>query len=88
MGSHIIDLIQFIIEEDDYILKSSKINSVITDIDDIVEAKPWCTENKIDVSILLKLGQKNVRKPIFSLTIEMLDGRKYLIDQQQIKRNS
>ena len=27
---------------------------------------------------LLKLGQKNVRKPIFSLTIEMLDGRKIL----------
>ena len=49
MGSHIIDLIQFIIEEDDYILKSSKINSVITDIDDIVEAK-LCTGNKIDVS--------------------------------------
>ena len=84
MGSHILDLIQFLIKESKYNLISSKIKSIVSDVDDIVEAK-FKTDNKIDVSINLNWVKKDVRKPIFSIEIEMIDGQKYLIDQQQIK---
>ncbi len=84
MGSHIIDLIQYIVNETKYKVVSSKIQSVISDIDDIVEAK-LITNNNIDVSIYLNWVKNDVRKPIFSLEIEMNDGRKFFVDQQQIK---
>ena len=84
MGSHILDLIQFLIHESKYNLISSKIKSIITDVDDIVESK-FKTENNIDVSIYLNWVKKDVRKPIFSIEIEMIDNQKFFIDQQQIK---
>ena len=84
MGSHILDLIQFIINESKYNLISSKIQSIVTDVDDIVEAK-FITDNKIDVSMNLNWVNKDVRKPIFSIEIEMISGQKFCIDQQQIK---
>lgn len=84
MGSHILDLIQFLIKETKYNLISSNIKSIVTDVDDIVEAK-FKTDKKIDVSIYLNWVKKDVRKPIFSIEIEMIDGQKIFIDQQQIK---
>jgi len=84
MGSHILDLIQYLVKESKYNLISSKIKSVVTDVDDIVEAK-FKTDNKIDVSVYLNWVKKDVRKPIFSINIEMIDNKKFFIDQQQIK---
>jgi predicted dehydrogenase len=85
MGSHVIDLIQYITNENELDLISSEFKSVISDIDDIVEAN-LKTKNKIDVSLYFNWVNKKVRKPVFGIDIEMKDGHKYSIDQQQINK--
>ena len=85
MGSHIIDLIQYIVGTNHMDVVSSKKESIISDIDDIVEAT-LKTENDIHVSIYLNWVKKEVRKPVFGIEIEMKDGDKYSIDQQQINK--
>tara|TARA_B100000780_G_C21124845_1_gene456097 strand:- start:536 stop:1489 length:954 start_codon:yes stop_codon:yes gene_type:complete len=83
MGSHVIDLVQYIIGNDRMKVLSSKKESIVSDIDDIVEATIK-TENDISVSLYFNWVKKEVRKPVFGLEIEMKDGFKYSIDQQQI----
>lgn len=83
MGSHVIDLIQYIINYNELDLISSEVQSLISDVDDIVEAN-LKTKNEIDVSLYFNWVNKKVRKPIFGIDIEMKDGYKYCIDQQQI----
>jgi len=78
-------LIQYITNENEVELISSEVKSVISDIDDIVEAK-LKTKNKIDVSLYFNWVNKKVRKPVFGIDIEMKDGYKYCIDQQQINK--
>lgn len=85
MGSHVIDLVQYIINDNELELISSEVQSVISDIDDIVKAN-LITNNKIDISLYFNWVNKNVRKPIFGIDIEMKDGYKYCIDQQQINK--
>ena len=85
MGSHVIDLIQYIVGNDQMDVLSSRKESIISDIDDIVEAT-LKTENDVSVSIYLNWVKKDVRKPVFGIEIEMKDGSKYFIDQQQIKQ--
>jgi predicted dehydrogenase len=85
MGSHVIDLVQYIIGNDRMKVLSSKKESIVSDIDDIVEATIK-TENDISVSLYFNWVKKEVRKPVFGLEIEMKDGFKYSIDQQQINK--
>ena len=85
MGSHIIDLIQYIINEKELDLINSKVQSLISDVDDIVEAN-LITKNEINVSLYFNWINKKVRKPVFGIDIEMKDGYKYCIDQQQINK--
>ena len=85
MGSHVIDLVQYIIGNDKMKVLSSKKESIISDIDDIVEATIK-TENDIFVSLYFNWVKKEVRKPVFGLEIEMKDGFKYSIDQQQVNK--
>jgi len=83
MGSHVIDLIQYIINYNELDLINSEAQSVISDVDDIVQAN-LKTKNDIDVSLYFNWVNKKVRKPVFGIDLEMKDGYKYCIDQQQI----
>ena len=85
MGSHVIDLILYILEDDNMDVLFSKKESIVSDVDDIVEAK-LKTSNDISISMYFNWVKKDVRKPIFGLEIEMKDGHKYSIDQQQINK--
>lgn len=85
MGSHIIDLIQYITNESDFKILSSNVQSIVSDIDDIVEAS-LKTNNKIDISLYFNWVNKKVRKPIFGIDIKMKDGIRYSLDQQQINK--
>jgi hypothetical protein len=64
---------------------SSKKESIVSDIDDIVEAT-LKTKTDISVSLYFNWVKKDIRKPIFGIEIEMKDGFKYSIDQQQINK--
>ena len=83
MGSHIIDLIQYLIDDKELEVINSEVKSLISDIDDIVKAN-LKSKNKIDISLYLNWVHKRTRKPIFNLDIIMKDGNKYRIDQQQV----
>lgn len=85
MGSHIIDLLTYILDENEMYVQAAQIKSVISDVDDIVEAK-LKTKNKVDVSIYLNWVMQNIRKPVFEIEIKTNEGFKYLVDQQQIKK--
>tara|TARA_B110000240_G_scaffold124998_1_gene139296 strand:+ start:7435 stop:8388 length:954 start_codon:yes stop_codon:yes gene_type:complete len=85
MGSHIVDLMQYIIGTSQMDVISSKKESIISDVDDVVEAS-LKTSNDIFVSIYLNWVKKDVRKPVFGIDIEMKNGIKYSIDQQQINK--
>ena len=85
MGSHVIDLIQYIVGNDQMDVLSSKKESIISDIDDIVEAT-LKTKSGISVSMYFNWVKKDVRKPVFGIEIEMKDGCKYSIDQQQVNK--
>ncbi len=84
MGSHVIDLIQYILNDQMDVLSSKK-ESTISDIDDIVEAT-LITKSDISVSMYFNWVKKDVRKPVFGIEIEMKNGCKYFIDQQQINK--
>ena len=85
MGSHVIDLIQYIVGNDQMDVLSSKKESIISDIDDIVEAT-LKTKSDISVSMYFNWVKKDIRKPVFGIEIEMKDGFKYSIDQQQVNK--
>jgi len=87
MGSHVIDLIQYIVGNDQMEVLSSKKESIVCDIDDIVEAT-LKTKNDISISMYFNWVKKDVRKPVFGIEIQMKDGSKYSIDQQQINKYS
>lgn len=85
MGSHVIDLIQYITNENELELISSDVQSIISDVDDIVKAN-LKTKKEVDVSLYFNWVNKEVRKPIFGIDIEMKNNYKYCIDQQQINK--
>ena len=85
MGSHVIDLIQYIVGNDQMEVLSSKKESIVSDIDDIVETT-LKTKSDISVSMYFNWVKKEIRKPVFGIEIQMKDGYKYSIDQQQINK--
>lgn len=85
MGSHIVDLMQYIIGTNQMDVISSSKESIISDVDDIVEASLKAS-NDVSVSIYFNWVKKDVRKPVFGIDIEMKNGIKYSIDQQQINK--
>lgn len=87
MGSHVIDAIQYIVDNDQMDVLSSKKESIISDIDDIIEAT-LKTKSDISISLYFNWVKKEVRKPVFGIELEMKDGYKYFIDQQQINKYS
>ena len=87
MGSHVIDLIQYIVGNDQMEVLSSKKESIVSDIDDIVEAT-LKTKNDISISMYFNWVKKEIRKPVFGIEVQMKDGSKYSIDQQQINKYS
>ena len=84
VGSHVIDLIQYISGETQFEVLEVEKKSVVSDIDDIVRAK-LKSKNNIFISLYFNWVKKDVRKPMFDLEIKMKNGETYSIDQQQIK---
>jgi predicted dehydrogenase len=85
MGSHVIDAILYIVGYEEMVVLSSKKQSIVSDIDDVVEAS-LKTINDISISLYFNWVKKEVRKPVFSINIEMNDGNKYFINQQQVNK--
>lgn len=83
VGSHVIDLIQYILGTSSMDVQSANKQSIISDVDDILDAE-LKTDTNVKVSLHFNWVKKEIRKPIFSLEILMKDGTKYFLDQQQV----
>lgn len=83
MGSHVLDLLTYIIEDLDLKVVQSKYESIYSDVDDILEAELE-SSNNLPVTLYLNWVEENIRKPIFKIKINMSNGSYYLIDQQTI----
>jgi len=83
VGSHVIDLIQYILGTSSMDVQSANKQSIISDVDDILDAE-LKTDTNVTVSLHFNWVKKEIRKPIFSLEILMKDGTKYFLDQQQV----
>lgn len=84
MGSHVIDLIQYIVGTNEMNVQNSNKESLISDVDDIVEAS-LVTKNNLKISVYFNWVNENVRKPVFGIELKMKNGDNYIIDQQQIR---
>lgn len=82
MGSHIIDLLNYILDLRDYSILSSNIKSIISDVDDEVSAQIRSGEKIID--LYFNWVKENIRKPVFALEFFMHDNSTVKVDQQKI----
>jgi len=87
VGSHVIDLIQYVLGTNKMEVKSAKTQSIVSDVDDILDSK-LITDTNVLVSLYFNWVQKDVRKPVFTLDITMNDGIRYFVDQQQIIKSN
>lgn len=82
MGSHLIDLILYIADNQDFKIKSSSVESVISNVDDIVLVKGRLGEIEIELS--LNWVNAAYRKPVWSGSVTTLK-RTIRFDQQSIE---
>lgn len=83
VGAHVIDLAVYLFGLNVPIIKEKEIQSVITDVDDIVTIE--AIENEIEYEFHFDWVNKNYRKPVFYLNIVMNNGLEYKVDQQKIE---
>lgn len=86
MGSHIIDLSNFIFNLENFSILSTKTKSLISDVDDEVFIKIK-SDDKI-FNYHFNWVNKNYRKPVFGFKIVNSDGTKIFFDQQKIEKIS
>lgn len=82
MGSHIIDLLNYLFDLNDFEIISSDLKSVITDVDDIVNAEIISLNKKINIR--LNWVDSTKRKPVFSFELILKNKEKVKFDQQKI----
>jgi predicted dehydrogenase len=82
MGSHIIDLNNYLFNIKDYKIESKEIKSHISDVDD--EVSFAIDSNKRKFNFYFNWVDKSIRKPIFMVRLKHKDGREITFDQQKI----
>ena len=83
MGSHIIDLTNFLFDIKDYEVLSSKINSYISDVDDEVTAQIYSNEKKIN--FYFNWVDKTKRKPEFKFRLVMKNDEKVILINKKLQ---
>lgn len=83
MGSHILDLAVFILGIQNFEIKNKKVESVVSDTDDIVSFE--LSTGTVHCKFHFDWVNKNYRKPVFTLKIILDDGNYYKVDQQKVE---
>lgn len=82
MGSHLIDLVFFVLGSNEFQISDFKLTSVLSDVDDIVFIRGIIADSEFEIS--LNWVSKESRKPVWSGMLETLSGEKIKFDQQSI----
>jgi|688.fasta_scaffold63760_5 predicted dehydrogenase len=83
VGAHIIDLCIYLFGLSDPILIDKKVDSVISDVDDILITD--LQDKSIKYHFHFDWVNKEYRKPVFKFVIVMKDGSLYKFDQQKVE---
>ena len=83
MGSHIIDLSNYLFGLKNFKVEKSEIKSVFSDVDDIVYSK-IITDYKI-FNFNLNWVDSSIRKPVFDFEVILKKNKKIVFDQQKIE---
>ena len=83
MGSHIIDLLNYLVGLENYEIIHTYKESVVSDVDDIVRAK-LMVDNK-EIELYLNWVNNEIRKPVFGVEFELKNGQHIFVDQQIIR---
>ncbi len=82
MGSHLIDLSNYLFDLSDFKVIDSKIKSIISDVDD--EVKTCIISNNINYNFYFSWVSQKTRKPYFKFEL-IFDNKKIIFDQQKIE---
>lgn len=82
MGSHILDLNNYLFEIDDYKIENKEIKSHISDVDD--EVRFQIESKHRQFSFYFNWVDKSIRKPMFSVRLKVKNGSEIAFDQQKI----
>ena len=83
VGSHIIDLTNYLFDISNFSLIESNSKSIISDTDDIVKAKIQ-SKNR-NFNFYFNWVDKKIRKPFFSFVLTKNDGTSIYFDQQKVE---
>ena len=83
VGSHILDLCNYLFGLKNYRIISKKIESVISDVDDVVLLELETDLKKYNFNF--NWVNKKIRKPSFSFNIKLMDNSEVFFDQQKIE---
>lgn len=83
VGSHIIDLTNYLFDISNFSVIESYSKSIISDIDDIVKAKIQ-SKNR-NFNFYFNWVDKKLRKPFFSFSLTKNDGTSIYFDQQKVE---
>lgn len=82
MGSHILDLTNFLFDIKDFKIDEREIVSVVSDVDDIVKVK-LSSNNRI-FNFHFNWVDKSIRKPVFKIVLKLKDNSIVTFDQQKV----
>lgn len=83
VGSHILDLSNYLFDLKKYKIISSKTQSVMSDVDDIVHIELLSNDKKYNFNF--NWVNKNIRKPSFNFKLKLKDNTEVFFDQQKIE---
>ncbi|WP_339882846.1 hypothetical protein [Polaribacter vadi] len=86
MGSHVLDMINYLFEIEDFNIEKSELNSIISDVDDEVKISLSSKERKFN--FYFNWVDKTLRKPVFQVSIKLKNNDLIVFDQQKVVINS
>ena len=83
MGSHVIDLLNYLLDLNQYTVESRSLRSIVSDVDD--EVSVTLNSKGRSIELYFNWVKKEIRKPVFGIELELKDGRHVFVDQQVIR---
>ena len=82
MGSHVLDMINYLFKIEDFQITKSELNSVVSDVDD--EVKVSLLSKERNFNFYFNWVDKSLRKPVFQGEIKLKNNDFIIFDQQKI----
>tara|TARA_B110000305_G_C19409632_1_gene624681 strand:+ start:227 stop:1147 length:921 start_codon:yes stop_codon:yes gene_type:complete len=82
IGSHVLDMINYLFDIEDFKIETSAIKSIISDVDDEVKISLFSKKRTFD--FYFNWVDKSLRKPVFQISIKLKNNDLITFDQQKV----